>query len=244
MPSRKKTNEEFDADLIRVNPTIIRVDSYEGSEIKINFKCAHNHIWSTKPRTVLSGKGCPECYLKSKSSNNSTYDKKLKLELPGFKRIGEYINNRSKLRHICPKGHEFDSVPTYLFFKKVCPLCSFKGKGGLDYSSPTSLYFIKIEKLDKIYYKVGITNKNVKERFAKDRDKIITTLLYFDFSNGFEASNFEKFILNNSPIQKVHIKDFLKSKGNTELFEKDISEWILLKYNERILSRPGHNNTS
>lgn len=59
---KKKTNEEFIAELSAKNPDIIPLDRYVNSKYKIRFSCRRcNEIWMTTPNSILTGTGCPRC---------------------------------------------------------------------------------------------------------------------------------------------------------------------------------------
>lgn len=60
--SRRKTHEQFLADLERVNPTIDALSKYEGRKIKIPCRCKTcDHVWNVTPNSLLQGAGCPAC---------------------------------------------------------------------------------------------------------------------------------------------------------------------------------------
>lgn len=67
---------------------------------------------------------------------------------------------------------------------------------------------------------MGVTNRTVKERFAKDSDKLLEILKIWSFATGAEALTLEQKLL--ASVKRVTVKDYLKSGGNTELFEKPL----------------------
>lgn len=60
--SRRKTHEQFVADLASVNPKIEALGKYEGKKTKIPCRCKTcGHVWDTTPSSLLQGNGCPAC---------------------------------------------------------------------------------------------------------------------------------------------------------------------------------------
>ena len=59
---KRKSNDEFVADLRAVNPNVIALEAYQNSRTKILFRCLKcGHEWSTIPDTLMMGHGCPKC---------------------------------------------------------------------------------------------------------------------------------------------------------------------------------------
>ena len=56
------SHNEYVDKLSKINPKIVALEEYLGTEIKIRHKCKLcGHKWRVKPGNVLSGKGCPKC---------------------------------------------------------------------------------------------------------------------------------------------------------------------------------------
>ena len=101
-----------------------------------------------------------------------------------------------------------------------CPSCA---SYGFNPSLPAMLYYIKISnQVGQTYYKIGITNNDVATRFKQERDKCITILFTKKFNLGLDAKIEEASILKTYHNKRVKVANFLKSRGNTELFEIDI----------------------
>lgn len=59
---RQKTHEEYVKEVAKVNPNIEVVEKYITNNTKILHKCTIcNHIWSSTPKHILNGSGCPVC---------------------------------------------------------------------------------------------------------------------------------------------------------------------------------------
>ena len=81
---------------------------------------------------------------------------------------------------------------------------------------------LKIIKDNETYYKIGITNNTVERRFRDDSDKKIISLKETWYLSGALAQKEELELLRQFKEDRQNIKGFLKSGGNSELFEYDI----------------------
>lgn len=210
---RKKTHLEYENELFFREIDFYPIEQYIDAHTPINHTCLKDHIWKVSPDNILNNKGCPVC---------SGYKKKTTEQYQAqinFKVCEEYINAHSKIRHECSKGHIWEARPNDILSGCGCPYCATTG---FKLDEPAILYYLKISKDYETYYKVGITNRTVKERFSLDKDKDIIILKETLYSKGSEARQAEKDILTQFKDKRVNIKDWLKSQGNTELFEEDI----------------------
>ena len=120
------SNEIVDSKLIDRN--IIRLDKIINNKVKINFKCfLCNYIWKTSPDSILNGNktGCPNCY-GHLPLNNEIADERLINR--SILRIGDYINNFTKIQFKCLKkdcNYIWDTSPQHIFNGTGCPKCSF-----------------------------------------------------------------------------------------------------------------------
>lgn len=133
--------------------------------------------------------------------------------------LEEYKGYGVAILHGCINGHSWRTRPnTILSYNAGCPECS---DSSFKLDKPAIFYYIKICKENKIYYKVGITNRTLKQRFPTSI-KFITILKETHFKTGKEALEQEKVILSQYKDKRVTISDFLAEGGNTELFEEDV----------------------
>jgi hypothetical protein len=132
---RKKGNEKFISDSI-----IKHGDKYDYS--KIEYKNAHTDViivcpihgeFKQRPSNHLNGSGCPKCgqertaksvrntlkYFKENSfkTHKGEYDYSL---------INSYINNKTKVKIICPKHGNFEQQPIAHLLGQRCPKCAIK----------------------------------------------------------------------------------------------------------------------
>ncbi len=99
-----------------------------------------------------------------------------------------------------------------------------RGKGGFNPDLPASFYFIRVNHLGNVFYKYGITNRSVDDRYnKKDRCKMVV-LYEARFKNGIDAYNIEKSI--KSDYQNLHYKGsdkILEGAMNTEILTSPVS---------------------
>ena len=88
---------------------------------------------------------------------------------------------------------------------------------------PAILYYLSINNGEA--YKIGITNRSIKERFCNEDLAKITVISETSYELGKEAYDEEQKILKEYSMYKYKGKNLLRS-GNSELFEKDISCWF------------------
>lgn len=134
--------------------------------------------------------------------------------------VDQYINALTPIQHECLEGHLWKATPAHILRGTGCPTCAVYG---FNPSIPATLYYISIEdNYGHLYYKIGITNKTVSERFISERDKCIKVIDELHFEKGIQAKNKEAELLSQFKTFRVSISNYLKSGGNTELFTHNI----------------------
>ena len=125
----KYTNEIYDTKLLEGGIIYKRLGDYIDTNTKIEHECpVCGHTWLVIPKSIIKGIGCPSCVGKLKYTNE-TYDTKLVEKGSKAKRIGEYINNSTKIEHECTIcGHTWLVVPKSILKGIGCPSCSGKLK--------------------------------------------------------------------------------------------------------------------
>ena len=132
----KKTHEQFLLELSEKNPNIDVLSEYISIDRKVDCVCKiDGHKWSTLPRSLLSGHGCPECgnkknYIASKP--RLSHEEFVFLIHTRFKNIdvlGKYKNYATKVKCSCRKcGYLWSAYPSALLRDSStgCPRCSGK----------------------------------------------------------------------------------------------------------------------
>ena len=133
--------------------------------------------------------------------------------------LERYINAREPILHTCFEGHEWKVRPDSLLRgRSGCPKCA---KYGFDVTSPAIFYYVRLQKDNQFYYKVGVTNNSTAmERLFREIDKSPKVLLEKHFNTGAEALEFEKAITKQNG--KTPVEGILNGTGKTELYTTDI----------------------
>lgn len=219
------------------NGKLTPFDVVEGSNKKIWWKCPEgdDHEWRTAISHRINGRRCPICSGRKVVLSNSLskLNPDLAKELHPLKNknlISEKLalNTHKKVWWIC------NQFPNHIWLASVagrnlgrgCPFCA---EYGFNKDKPAILYYIKIEKLNQIYYKVGITNNNVESRYKRFDKLKFVDYIEIKFDNGEDAFKIEQLILKEF---KQHIISYNVLKdGNTEIFDIDILNFDELKKN-------------
>lgn len=127
--SRKKTHEEYVAELAIKNPTVEVVGTYIDAKTKITHHClVHDVYWDALPGNVLRGKGCKEC-MKEKNRNHflksqEEYVQQVAKVAPYIIVLEEYCGNDVPISHLCTKHNvEWMARPSSIFNGSGCPKC-------------------------------------------------------------------------------------------------------------------------
>ena len=113
---------------------------------------------------------------------------------------------------------EFKQQPSNHLSGKGCRQCTW---GGFDSSKPGTLYYLKVSVDGDNYYKIGITNKSVVDRYKKtDLDKIeIVKEWYFEIG---QAAFDQEFSILREFKEYIYSGPDVLASGNTELFTRDV----------------------
>ena len=129
---------------------------------------------------------------------------------------------------ICPTHGEFRTTPQkHSSGIYGCEKCAREQGALYWYEKPTILYYIKIIKDGKEYFKIGITTKGVKKRFShlKRMNVSYEIIATKEFEIGKPAFDLEQSILTT--FKEYRTKDRVlnsedRSEGDSEVFDKDI----------------------
>ena len=204
------SHEEYENKLFEKELDFLPLEQYINTNTPILHECINGHAWKVVPRSILSGQGCPKCNGGVRMSNEEYINKS------PFKVMEPYVNSHTPILHECTYGHKWKASPNNILRGRRCPFCS---KSGFKLDKPAILYYIKIGE----YYKIGVTNRSVKQRFEDDSSsKKITILDERTFNTGEEALNMEKLLFAQFKEYRIIVPGYLRSKGNTELFATNI----------------------
>lgn len=215
----RKSTDDFQNDLNDSNKNIKIISELpqENYQRYFNVSClACGRNWKSSYSSLLYNK-CAGCNKKVKGSLENTQlhliDRKIKVS-------GDYKNAHSKLHCVCEICECNWSAHSHnlLNGKRGCPSCSLTG---YDPQKSGNLYYLKVVYQGEVYWKIGITNLTLKERYRpSDRSKI-ETIFFINFNDGSIPMKLEKEILFKYKEFRVKNKRPLQT-GNTELFTKDV----------------------
>ena len=100
---------------------------YTHGQNKLQWQCGEKHIWMATPGNVkLKNTWCPFC---AGTAKLTIGEMKELASLHGGKCLSEvYINNLTKLKWQCGKGHVWMSTPAGIKSGSWCPVCAGKAK--------------------------------------------------------------------------------------------------------------------
>lgn len=127
--SKKKTHEEYIAELAQVNLNIAVIERYVNANTPILHQCLiDGHMWLTTPHNVLCGSGCPMCCGNIKKTTEE-YIQELSAINPNIEVIEEYINARTPIEHKCKiDGYRWKATPVSVLRGNGCAKCAGNAK--------------------------------------------------------------------------------------------------------------------
>lgn len=196
--------------------------------IKITHKCGYTFY--TTPASHLTTSTCFQCSVQQLINRNKEENKKAKAAFYAkynttYKCITPYVKARLPItvQHLkC--GHVFTTTPDNLKVER-CPSCA---DHGFNPSLPAILYYLSID--NGTYYKIGITNRTVTERFTNEDLQKIVILHEWHFPIGQHAYAKEQELLKLFSAYKANTTGILSS-GNSEIFTLNILQLGLLHEN-------------
>lgn len=208
--TKRKTSLEYNQQLFEREIDYWPVEEYIDARTPIIHECLKGHKWNVKPSNILGGSNCPQCDRQSKMYTTESYRQSIKYEV-----LEPYKGSKTKILHRCEQGHEWYVRPNDVINGVGCPLCA---KYAFNRDMPAIVYYVLID--DK-YYKIGITNRSVIERFKAEKLEI-KVIKQWEFNKGSEALLFERDFLSKYSRFRISVPNLLVSGGNTELFSKDV----------------------
>jgi len=98
------------------------IGDYINDKTHTLFRCSNNHEWKAKPRTVMSGSGCPECFAISRTLTKENVNERIKDR--GIVLANGYINNNTHTLFRCSNNHEWKAKPRTIMSGSGCPDCA------------------------------------------------------------------------------------------------------------------------
>ena len=222
--NKKITNTDYQIMLVNLNNGIVCLEEYKNIKTKLNHQCSEGHQWMVVPESILKGHGCPFCCTNHKLSTAEYREQLTEMGL-SIKCTDEYQGDKTKIKHQCSNGHQWNVRPADIKQGNGCPSCSIlRTNRDIYENKPTWLYYIYIRSLD--VYKVGVTmeaNPGCKARYRGSKIEnsydVLAEVLYPD---GYEALQLEQHIINTNQNKKWNYQAYQAFGGQTECFYEDI----------------------
>lgn len=207
---KKKFGDELDLSMVK----------YIDRKTNVTLKCKkEGHIFEQTPSSIIFGttQPCPICSGKRQKNTNEFIKDALKVHGDKYDyQYVDYLRAKSNVDIKCNKCKKvFSQSPNRHLNGSGCPSCSL---GGFDLNKPAILYYILI---DGKYYKIGITNKSIEERFRRENIDIqVIAQWYYD--DGQECYNMEQYYHKEFSWAKAQDDLNILKQGNTELYRFDV----------------------
>ena len=203
---------------------------YITSSTPVKIICPIHGIFEQAPSKHKKGNGCRKCKTLERANNQRKTEKQVIgefIEVHGNiydYSLVNYINTDEKVKIICPIHGIFEQKPYSHKAGSGCKKCNRKSTHTIETyrNRTTTLYYIKVNNL----YKIGLTLKTVKSRYASDKEITIEILNEWVFEDGAIAYELEQQILYDN-IEHAYFGEKILKGGNTELFTKNILENIM-----------------
>lgn len=126
---RRKSQEEYVAELKIKNPTVKLVGTYINANTPVEHYCElHKVTWNISPSAALCGHGCQQC--KDERIGNALrksteeYLQELAVTNPKIILCGEYVNANTPTLHKCLiHNYEWEITPGNVLAGHGCPIC-------------------------------------------------------------------------------------------------------------------------
>jgi hypothetical protein len=196
--------------------------NYVNNETKVKIVCDHHGLFLQAPRDHLMGKICQRCRHDANKSTTEEFIDRSRL-IHGYRydySLVDYVGHRSKVKIICKDHGTFLQAPNTHLNGHGCPDCA-EG-GGYKTTKPGTLYYVRFDFPELTLWKIGITNRTVRERFFGFDVKPIT-LWEKRWNDGSIADELEDDILNDPRYDAYRYRGApVLQSGNTECFTIDI----------------------
>jgi hypothetical protein len=105
---------------------------YLGTYERMRWQCALGHRWKATPNSIRRGTWCPRCSHDSQRKYDLAYMRRLVRKRGGSLLRERYFGLETKLRLVCPEGHEWTARPRDLIYSgSWCPRCGANRRGAL-----------------------------------------------------------------------------------------------------------------
>jgi hypothetical protein len=204
------THEEVAAYFASEGYTLL--GQYSNNWAKLDYICPENHRRSMNWKNFSNGRRCPVCTKREIVRAEA----EAMINAAGYKMLDPIISAIAPMRLQCPKSHIWETNWNNFQQGNRCGECS---AGGYKSSRPGMIYYLRFDLPSGPIWKIGITNKRLKQRFSGE--KLPYTVVWSQHcEDGKVPPKLEKKILKK---YKAHqYKGFALHSGNTECFTIDV----------------------
>jgi hypothetical protein len=206
------------------------LSDYKGYNIKLIIICSKHGQFKQLPLSHINGKaGCPQC------GRNKTISSR-QLDTISFIKKAEKIHNYyydyclvnyeksyKKINILCPIHGIYEQTPNSHLRGSGCLACA--RVGGLNdtlferhpelKNNQATLYLVKLESIHEVFYKIGITQKNIHNRFNSIKEYNMSII------SQLQTSLYDAFCKEQQFLKdwnKYKYEPTIKFGGHTECF--------------------------
>lgn len=192
---------------------------------KLTIICPKHGNFEQVPYSHLIGNGCNKCADVVRADKKRTSAeafisnaRKAHGERYDYSHL-VYVNSRTKVIIACSEHGNFEQLPYNHLNGMDCPACAYTG---INLNMPGILYYLRIETPTHTFWKIGVTNRTVEERFMRDMETItiIKSWSYNRLKEGFQRE--QQILKEYAACRHQGKEEPLSRGGNTELFTQDV----------------------
>ena len=235
--SKTKTIKQFIAEARKVHGDKYDYSNavYINNSTPLRIICPIHGEFTQRPVDhIHQSSGCNKCALISTANTNRiTIDTFIERSIEhhgnkyDYSKV-TYAQLKDKVTIICPEHGEFEQSASLHSTGHGCSKCANRG---FDKFKPGILYYVSLDVEGKRYYKVGITNRTVKERFKPETSVKVTVLFEKHYDLGFDAFLAEQYTIRDNLSNLYKGPSFMKSNKTDEIFHSDILDYLNAKLN-------------
>jgi len=189
--------------------------NYIDSKTKVTIVCKIHGDFDIQPSSHLQGVKCAYCKRRGKGTTQHFIESAIKIHGYSYSYSDvNYQSAKSKVVIICNKHGKFKQTPDNHLKGKGCRKCA---SFGFDFDKKAILYLIKYQNT----YKLGITNRTIKQRYRKKYNQL-EVIGIWKFNSGKEAYILEQNIINKAKRFKITDVNTLTNTKSKELFNTNI----------------------
>jgi len=221
--TKQQTTNEFIKKANAVHGSKYDYSSVNYTKARENVKiiCPDHGVFCQTPNNHLRGAGCKYCAGNTPKTTQQFIQEARQVHGDKYDySLVEYVNAKTKVRIICPDHGVFEQSAETHYCGSGCAECA---SYGFNPDKPGTLYLIKFQKDFIEFWKIGITNRTVEDRFRKDA-LFITDRHEWQFEKGIHAYDIEQKILKQFQAYKQPLMLFplLGNGGETECFTPNL----------------------